>query len=76
LPALLVARGISLCSKMYCASDITEQKFKFSCKGNQKDGNDVSYQKFHDVLFNKHEIVMNDQVLNNGFRYAEGCMKS
>ncbi len=24
---------ISLCSKLYCASDITEEKIKFSCKG-------------------------------------------
>ncbi len=24
---------ILLCSKMYCASDITEEKIKFSCKG-------------------------------------------
>ncbi len=28
--------------------------------------------KFHDVLFNKH----NDQVLNKGFRYVDGTMKS
>jgi hypothetical protein len=63
---------ISLCSKMYCASDITEEKIKFSCKGIQKDGNNVNYQKFHNVLFNKH----NDQVLNKGFRYIGGCMKS
>ena len=54
---------ISLCSKMYCASDITEEKIKFSCKGIQKDGNNVNYQKFHNVLFNKHE----DKVLNKGF---------
>jgi hypothetical protein len=63
---------ISLCSKMYCASDITEEKIKFSCKGIQKDGNNVNYQKFHNVLFNKH----NDQVLNKGFRYVDGFMKS
>jgi hypothetical protein len=63
---------ISLCSKMYCASDITEEKIKFSCKGIQKEGNNVNYQKFHNVLFNKH----NDQVLNKGFRYVDGYMKS
>ena len=45
---------ISLCSKMYCASDITEEKIKFSCKGIQKDGNNVNYQKFHNVLFYIH----------------------
>jgi hypothetical protein len=63
---------ISLCSKMYCASDFTEEKIKFSCKGIQKDGNNVNYQKFHDVLFDKHE----DKVLNTGFRYVDGFMKS
>ncbi len=56
---------------MYCASDFTEGKFKFSCKGIQKDGNNVNNQKFHDVLFNKH----NDQVLNKGFRYVGSSMK-
>ena len=63
---------ISLCSKMYCASDIAEEKIKLSCKGIQKDGNNVNYQKFHNVLFNKH----NDQVLNKGFRYIDSSMKS
>ena len=63
---------ISLCSKMYCASDSKEENIKFSCKGIQKDGNNVNYQKFHNVLFNKH----NDQVLNRGFRYVDGYMKS
>ena len=57
---------------MYCASDITEDKIKFSCKGIQKEGNDVNYQKFHNVLFNKHE----DRVLNKGFRYIDSGMKS
>ncbi len=45
---------ISLCSKMYCASDITEEKIKFSCKGIQKVGNNVNYQKFHNELSDKH----------------------
>jgi hypothetical protein len=45
---------------MYRASDITEEKMKFSCKGIQKDGNNKNVQKFHNVLFNKHK----DQVLN------------
>ena len=63
---------ISLCSKMYCASDTTEEKIKFSCKGIQKDGNNINYKKFEDVLFNKHE----DKVLNKGFRYVDGTMKS
>ena len=36
------------------------------------EGYNVNYQKFHNVLFNKH----NDQVLNKGFRYVDGTMKS
>ncbi len=51
---------ISLCSKMYCVSNITEEKIKIKCKGIQKDGNGVNDQKFHSVLCNKHK----DQVLN------------
>jgi hypothetical protein len=57
---------------MYCASDITEEKIKFSCKGIQKDGNNINYQKFKDVLFNNYK----DKVLNKGFRYVDGYMKS
>ena len=57
---------------MYCCSDLDEKKFKLSCKGIQKDGNNVNYQKFHNVLFNNHK----DKVLNKGFRYVEGYMKS
>ncbi len=60
---------ISLCSKMYCASDITEKKIKFSCKGIKKNGNNVNYQKIHNVLFDK-------QVLKKGFRYINRYMKS
>jgi hypothetical protein len=56
---------------MYCASDTTEGK-KNSCKGIQKDGNNVIYQKFHNVLFQKHK----DEVLNKSFRYVDGYMKS
>ena len=57
---------------MYCAADISEEKTKFSCKGIQKGNNDVSYNKFHNVLFNKHD----DKVLNKGFRYVGSSMKS
>jgi hypothetical protein len=63
---------ICLCSKMYCCSDLDEKKIKLSCKGIQKDGNNVNYKKCHNVLFNKHK----DQVLNKGFRYVDGYMKS
>jgi hypothetical protein len=63
---------ISLCSKMYCCSDITEENIKLSCKEIQTDGNIVNDQKFHNVLFNDHK----DKVLNKGFRYVEGYTKS
>ena len=63
---------ICLCSKMYCCSDLDEKKIKLSCKGIQKEGNNVNYQKFHNVLFNNHK----DEVLNKGFRYVSGYMKS
>ena len=42
---------------MYYASDISEEKIKFSCKGVQKDGNDVNYQKFHDVLSSLYYLI-------------------
>ena len=63
---------VSLCSKMYCCSDMTEEKIKFSAKGIQKDGNDISYKKFYDVLFEGKE----DKVMNKGMRYINGYMKS
>ena len=46
---------ISLCSKMYCCADTTEENIKLSCKGIQKEGNNVNYQKFKDVLFTNFE---------------------
>ncbi len=58
---------------MYCASDITEEENKVSCKGIQKDENNVNYQNIHNVLFNKHEDKLS--WLNKGFRYIEGYMK-
>jgi hypothetical protein len=63
---------ISLCSKMYCCADITEKQFKFSCKGIQKAGNNICYQKFHDVLFENKKDIVN----NTGFRYINGTMKT
>jgi hypothetical protein len=51
--------------KCIAASDITEKKLNYHVNGIQKEGNNVNYQKFHDVLFNKHK----DKVLNKGFRY-------
>ena len=65
---------ICLCSKMYCCASVDgdPKKDKLSCKGIQRDSNNMNYQKFHNVLFNRHE----DKVKNKGFRYFGGCMKS
>ena len=57
---------------MYCCSDMAEEKIKFSAKGIQKDGNDISYKKFYNVLFEGNK----DIVLNKGMRYINGYMKS
>jgi hypothetical protein len=54
---------ISLCAKIYCCADTTEENIKLSCKGIQKEGNNVNYHKFYDVLLYGHE----DKVLNKGF---------
>jgi hypothetical protein len=57
---------------MYCCADTTEDNIKLSCKGIQKEGNNVNYQKFNDLFLDAHE----DKVLNKGLRYIEGQMKS
>ena len=57
---------------MYCASDITEEHIKFSCKGIQKEGNNINYQKFNNVLFGDKKDIAN----NTGFRYVNGFMKT
>ena len=57
---------------MFCCADTTGENIKLSCKGIQKEGNNVNYQKFQDVLFNG----VKDKVLNKGFRYVDGTMKS
>ncbi len=44
----------------------------FHAKEYKKTGNEINYEKIHSVLFNEHE----DQVLNKGFRYIKGYMKS
>jgi hypothetical protein len=36
---------VSLCSKMYCCSDFDEAKIKLSCKGIQKDNDNISCEK-------------------------------
>ena len=38
----------------------SEENIKLSCKGIQKEGNNINYQKFKDVLFNG----VKDKVLN------------
>jgi hypothetical protein len=64
---------ISLCSKIYCCSDLDEQeKPKFSCKGIQHNNNNMTFKRFEDVLLNG----VKDRVVNKGFRYVEGYMKS
>ncbi len=45
---------------------------QLSAKGIQKEGNNVNYQKFYDVLFNGNKYM----VLNKGMRYINGTMKS
>jgi hypothetical protein len=64
---------ISLCSKMYCCSDLHEkEKPKFSCKGIQHQNNDITFKRFEDVLLNGAK----DTVNNKGFRYVDGTMKT
>ena len=58
---------------MCCCSDLDEkEKPKFSCKGIQHNNNEITYKRFEDVLFNG----VKDKVLNKGFRYVDGTMKS
>ena len=63
---------IALCSKMYCCSDMDEKSLKFSCKGIQKDSNNITYKQFENVLLNNEK----DIAINQGFRYVNGYMKS
>ena len=65
-------KAIALCSKMYCCSDMDEKNIKFSCKGIQKEGNNVNYKKFENVLFGDKQ----DTAHNKGFRMVSGTMKS
>ena len=64
---------VSLCSKMYYASDESENDIKFSCKGIRKAGNDMCYTKLEDVLLKPRE---QHPVLNKGFKCVLGYMKS
>jgi hypothetical protein len=49
-----------------------ETNIKFSCKGIQKEGNNVNYKKFENVLFGDKQ----DTAHNKGFRMVDGTMKS
>jgi hypothetical protein len=62
----------SLCSKMYCCSDVSEKEIKYSCKGIQKEGNNICYEKFKNVLFDDKKDIVN----NKGFRYIGGVKKT
>ena len=63
---------VSLCSKMYCCSDITEEQIKFSCKGIQHNNNKITYKRFENVLLNNTK----DEVINKGFRTVNNFMKT
>ena len=65
-------KAICLCSKMYICSDLTEENIKFSTKGIQKAGNDITYKKFDNVLFGDKK----DTATNTGFRMIGGFMKT
>ena len=79
-------KAIALCSQMYCCinsgdeqliysnslTDKEKAKIKFSCKGIQKEGNNVNYKKFENVLFGDKQ----DTAHNKGFRMVDGIMKS
>ena len=63
-------KTIALCSKMYCCSDMDEKNIKLSCKGMQKNDNDISYNRFYNKLFNNTV----DTAHNKGFRMYNGQM--
>ena len=55
-----------------CLRYYRRKKIKYSCKGIQKEGNNICYEKFHDVLFENKKDIVN----NTGFRYINGFMKT
>ena len=63
---------IALCPKMYCCSNMDAKSLKFSCKGIQKDNNNITYKKFENVLKTK----THDKATNQGFRMVGGFMKT
>ena len=58
----------ALCSKLYFVEGDT--KNKFSCKGIQKNQNDINKDRFHNVLFNG----VKDTCTNKGFRVIDNSM--
>ena len=62
---------ISLCSKMYYAGNHDDNENKISCKGIQKDKNPINYADFENVLNGS-----DNNVVNTGFRYHAGVMKT
>ena len=55
---------------MYCCSDMDEKEIEFSCKGIQKDNNNITYKKFENVLKTK----THDMAKNQGFRMVSSFM--
>ena len=62
---------ISLCSKMYYAGNNDDNENKISCKGIQKDKNNLNYEDYKNVLNGG-----DNNVVNTGFRYHAGVMKT
>ena len=64
---------IGLCPKMYFVegSDTEEKKYKFSSKGIQKDKNDITKERFQNVL---NDPKYKDVCTNRGFRVIDNHM--
>ena len=64
---------IGLCPKMYFVegADNEEKKYKFSSKGIQKDKNDITKQRFQNVL---NDPKYKDVCINRGFRVIDNHM--
>jgi hypothetical protein len=58
----------ALCSKLYFVEG--ETKSKYSCKGIQKNQNEINKDRFHNVLFND----VKDMCINKGFRVINNFM--
>ncbi len=64
---------IGLCPKMYFVdgSDNEEKKYKYSSKGIQKDKNDITKERFQNVLQNP---GYKNECINRGFRVIDNHM--